>query len=568
LELATPPAAPAAAPPGAAESPEARDLHRKLLWLAAFRIAAVTVLIGTTALLALQPGEPLGGRVVPLLSILATFTNALQIGVVVLLRFRRWLRPLAVAQIAGDVVFAAFLVYLTGGADSLFTFMFLLAIVNGSVLLGRFGAWTAAAGAWLADWGLVLALQYAGLVPADTGLAQSRIAGHQLAQLLVTHATAFALTAVLASYFAGQVRRAGERARRAERSLEELSTLHDAIVRSLSAGIVTADEASRITFVNRAGVELLGTPLARLEDRPIEDVFPELRAALLRALETGASQRTDFPWSRPDGAVRVLGFTVAPLLDDRRRRIGATASFQDLTRIKQLEERALRSERLAAVGKLAAGLAHELRNPLASIAGSVELLGSGNGGEADQRLRGIALRETERLNRLVSDFLAYARPAALKPETLDLARSAGHVVDALGGNPQAARVSFERKLAPAVARADGKLIEQVLWNLLLNAVQASPAGGTVTVVSGAGPGRDRVFVRVEDRGPGIAPADQARLFEPFFTTKEGGTGLGLSICHRIVEAHNGELEVESRPGEGARFTVILPAPPVLGGAEA
>ncbi len=567
MELASPVPATRGAS-GPAENAEGGDLHRKLLWLAAFRIAAVTVLIGTTALLALQPGEPLGGSVVPLLSILATFTNALQIGVVLLLRYRRWLRALAIVQIAGDVIFAGFLVYLTGGADSLFTFMFLLAIVNGSLLLGRPGAWVAAAGSWLADGALILALQYGGLSPPDAGLAQSRIAGHQLAQLLVTHATAFALTAVLASYVAGQARRAGERARRAERSLVHLSVLHDAIVRSLSAGIVTADETGRITFVNRAGEEILGASLETFELQPLDKVFPQLRPALLEALESRASRRTDFAWSCPDGTTRVLGFTVAPLLDERRMRIGSTASFQDLTRIKELEARALRTERLAAVGKLAAGLAHELRNPLASIAGAVELLGAGSGDESDRKLRGIALRETQRLNRLVSDFLAFARPAAVRAASVDLARLAEHVVGALAGDPQAAGVRLERQLAPAVARADEKQLEQVLWNLTLNAVQASPDGGTVRVSTGIVPGKNRVFLRVEDRGPGIAPADQARLFEPFFTTKAGGTGLGLSICHGIVEAHGGEIEVESRPGEGARFAVILPAPPVLGGVEA
>jgi two-component system sensor histidine kinase PilS (NtrC family) len=567
LEVASP-VPPAGGVAGPAESPEARDLHRKLLWLSAFRIAAVTFLIGTTAILVFKPGEPLGGRVVALLSLLAALTNTLQLGVVLLLRFRRWLRTLALVHIGADVAFAAFLVYLTGGADSLFTFLFLLSIVNGSLLLGRTGAWAAAGASLLADAGVILAFQYAGLSPADSGLAQSRIAGHQLAQLLVTHATAFALTAVLAGYVAAQTRRAGERARRAEKNLEHLSALHDAIVRSLSAGIVTADETGRITFVNRAGEEILGAPSERFELRPVDEVFPMLRPALLRAMGSGASARTDFEWRRPDGTPRVLGFTVAPLLDERRGRIGTTASFQDLTVIKELEARALRTERLAAVGKLAAGLAHELRNPLASIAGSVELLGAGSSDPSDQRLRAIVVRETDRLNRLVSDFLAFARPAPLKVETLDLARLGAHVVDAVGSDPRTVGVRFERRLEPAVARADGKQLEQVLWNLVLNAVQASPEGGVVTVETGRVAGEDRAYVRVVDRGPGIAPADLARLFEPFFTTKAGGTGLGLSICHRIVEAHDGEIRLESRPGEGARFTVILPAPPLLGGAEA
>jgi two-component system sensor histidine kinase PilS (NtrC family) len=231
-----------------------------------------------------------------------------------------------------------------------------------------------------------------------------------------------------------------------------------------------------------------------------------------------------------------------------------------------MEERVARSERLADLGQVAAGLAHELRNPLASMMGSVELLRGAPLGSEDRRLLDIVLREGGRLAQLVSDFLAFARPAPPRRSLFDLGGLAAEALEAFEHDPAAAGVELRRALQATPATGDPDQLRQVLWNLLLNAAQALPAASA--------PGRPRGWIEVscaplpgggaglsvQDDGPGVAPGDQERIFTPFFTTKPAGTGLGLATVHRIVDAHGGALTLDSRPGQGARFSVQLPAP--------
>jgi len=546
-----------AAPEGAAaggDSQPENELHKRLLWLAAFRVAMVTVLVGTTAVLTFKGGEPLGGRSTISLSSLAIGTNLLQIGVVLLLRLKRWLQPLALVQILGDVAFAAALVYLTGGAESIFTFLYLLAVVNGGILLARRGAWFAATSAFGAHIGLVLVMQLGWLAPPE-GMAVSRLGWVELYQVIFTYGAAFGLTAVIASWVADQLERAGVRADAAEESLSKLGVLHDAIVRSISSGILTTDERGCITFVNRAGEEILGKARDELQGMHLERIFP--------ALEPGAAgmRRLGASWEHPDGKPRILGFTLSPLLDGAGSILGASVVFQDLTSFRELEARAARSERLATVGELSAGLAHELRNPLASMTGSIELLAASSArDEQEQRLLDIVLREADRLNGLVTDFLAFARPAAPQTAPVALPSLLGEVMHVFSADPRLGGVRLESEIADATALIDEAQIRQVLWNLLLNAAQASTEGGTITLRCGPGRVDHTVFLSVEDRGSGIDPETLSRIFDPFFTTKAQGTGLGLATVHRIVDAHGGQIEVESRPGAGTRFTLILPAP--------
>lgn len=533
------------------------ELQRRLLWLAAFRIAAITVLLGTTAVLSFKGDQALGGRTSMALSSLAVGTNLLQIGVILLARLRRYLRALAYAQIAGDVVFAGALVYLTGGADSLFTFMYLLAIVNGGILLNRQGAWAAAGGAFAAHSALVLGIQFRVLAPAE-GTAAGAMSWAALYQALFAHGAAFGLTAVVASYAAMQLEKAGARADEAESSLNKLGVLHDAIVRSIGSGIVTADEHDLINFLNRAGEEILGIRGGTLQGQPLDLIFPHLGEALDQ--RGRGLQRLECGWRHPDGSQRILGFAIHPLTDEAGRRLGIAAVFQDLTGVRELELRAARSERLASVGEVSAGLAHELRNPLASMAGSIRLLGAGRQLTDDEReLIDIVQRESSRLNVLVTDFLGFARPSPPRPSAVDLPARVGETISIFRGSPDGARVEFELSLAPALARVDGDQLAQLLWNLLVNAAQASSDGGRIRVTTGRGTQSGTVCLRVEDEGCGIPAEVVGRIFDPFFSTKERGTGLGLALVHRIVDANGGQIGVQSEPGRGTSFTVVLPA---------
>ncbi len=381
-------------------------------------------------------------------------------------------------------------------------------------------------------------------------------------RLLFLHAGAFAATAALASYLSEQLRRSDERLAESESELAAITALHESIVQSVNSGLLTIDAGGRITFLNRAAEQMLGLSLGALTGRHADRFLGAFH------IETARGE-TDL--ARADGTRVRLGYSSFPLLGRKGAPMGTAVIFQDLTQLRSMEERVARSERLADLGQMAAGLAHELRNPLASMMGSVELLGGAPLGAEDRRLLDIVLREGGRLEQLVTEFLAFARPAPPRREPFDLGVLAGEALEAFEHDPAAAGVEVRRELRPAPASGDPDQLRQVLWNLLLNAaqaLQAAPPGdrrGWVKVSCGRSAGGGVELV-VEDSGPGVAPADQPHVFTPFFTTKPNGTGLGLATVHRIVDSHGGSLTLESEPGHGARFSVRLPAltaaPPV------
>ena len=530
-------AEPAAAPPADAA------LHKKLVWLTFFRLVLVTVLLAGTAAVDWKAGEvgvsytqPIYGLVVG--TYLASLASAWW------LRLGRALRSLALAHVAFDVATATAVVAFTGWTESVFVFMFSIAIVNGSILLYRRGAVTAL--------GLAL-LAY--LVPA---LALAKHLEAVPWPNLFVHAGAFAATAVLASYLAEQLRQTGERLEERESDLAAITALHESIVQSVTSGLVTLDPGGRVTFLNRAAEQMLG--LGR------RDVLGQLADRWFGAFRSDIA-RGEADVETPAGERLRLGYSTFPLVGRKGAALGTAVIFQDLTELRVMEARLARSERLADLGQLAAGLAHELRNPLASMMGSVELLRSSGLKDDDRRLLEIVLREGGRLSQLVADFLAFARPGAPRREPVDLAELAGQTLEAFALDPVAAAARLERALVPVEVLGDPDQLRQVLWNLLINAAQAiaaaGPGPGCIRVRCGPS-GDGGAELAVEDDGPGIDPADRDRLFTPFFTTKAAGTGLGLATIHRVVDGHGGAVSVDSAPGRGARFTIHLPPPGAAG----
>jgi two-component system, NtrC family, sensor histidine kinase PilS len=534
------------APADAAGGEAAADagLDKKLVWLTLFRIVSVTVLLGGTAVVTWRAADD--GGVTSALYGLVIGTYLASLASAWWLRQGRALVPLAYAQVAFDVATATAVVAFTGGAESVFVFMYSLGIVNGSILLFRRGAIAALGMALLAYVGLEL-------------VAAPRLAAVPWT-LLFVHAGAFAATAVLAGYLSEQLRRSGERLAESENELANITALHESIVQSVNSGLLTIDSAGRVTFLNRAGEQMLGLSWRELMGRRAEPWLGDFHMDTARG-------ETDVV--RPDKARMRVGYSTFPLVGREGTHLGTAVIFQDLTQLRAMEERVALSERLADLGELAAGLAHELRNPLASMMGSVELLRGALLGTDDRRLLDIVLREGGRLEHLVTDFLAFARPSPPRREPFDLAALVAEALEAFEHDPAADGVELQRELEPTPAVGDPDQIRQVLWNLLLNAAQALQ----VASAPGTDRGRVRVACRprvdggaelvVEDDGPGIAMADQEKLFTPFFTTKPYGTGLGLATVHRIVDAHGGSLTVESAPGKGARFTAWLPAVPAL-----
>ncbi|MEO1335733.1 MAG: ATP-binding protein, partial [Myxococcota bacterium] len=259
---------------------------------------------------------------------------------------------------------------------------------------------------------------------------------------------------------------------------------------------------------------------------------------------------------RPDGSRIRLGFSFAPLAVDAGES-SAMVVFQDLTDIVRLKEAVERAERLATVGKFAAGLAHEVRNPLASMCASIDVLKESiDPPPAMKRLMNNVVREADRLNALITDFLAFARPRPLRAEPVELASMLRSIMSVFSHDQLLAHTSVQWQVTPGIrAMIDSDLIRQVIWNLVRNAAEATPQGQITLICRKEG---DKPVVRIRDDGPGIPPEQLAKIFDPFYTTKEGGTGLGLAIAHSIIEAHGGELNVDSELGQGTEISLLLP----------
>jgi len=536
-----------AAVAGEADRPRREPLVRRLVWLTVFRLVLVTVLLVGTAMVTGRRDVDDLAETYPLYGLILTaYLGSLGV-LVVLRRSAGRAGGAAVVHVVLDVALASGLVGMTGRSESVFVFLFVLAVIDGAILLGRRGA----------ALGLVLTLGAYLVVVLGEPRPHALPAG-----TLWAHVAAMVATAALSGYLAEQLRSTGERLAARESDLANVTALHEAIVQSVTSGLLTVDAAGRVTFLNRAGERIAGLPLAAVRGRPAGEVLPGF---------SDAGRRGETAWTNARGEQVTLGFSRFPLTGHGGANFGRAVIFQDLTELRAMEAAVKRSERLADLGRVAAGLAHELRNPLASMAGSVELLSASEGlRQEDQRLMAIVTKEAARLEQLVARFLDYSRPAAPRLAEVDAAQLAGEVAEVFARDPAAARIALHRELQPLILRCDPDQLRQILWNLLVNAAQAiQSTGGAGAILLRCAPepgGWGQV--EVEDDGPGIAPADQAKLFTPFFTTKAGGTGLGLATIHRIVEAHGGTVTAAPAGPRGARFTVRLPAAPARPGPAA
>ncbi|HEY6837799.1 MAG TPA: ATP-binding protein, partial [Geobacteraceae bacterium] len=456
------------------------------------------------------------------------------------------------------------LIVLTGGISSPYSFLYILSIINASFLLARREAiYTASLCGIL--YGALVDLQYYGKLEA-LGLhslsAQQYGATHILYTIFI-NIVSFYLTAFVTGYLA-------ERAITSETALhekainyEELERLNSLIVTNLNSGLITVNNVGRIRVFNRYASELTGISLEEAYDQPLEEVVPVFRN-VVRA--TFTPYRGEVAYESPKGNL-IFGVNSVPFTDRDGNREGGLINFQDLTQFKRMEAELKKADRLAAIGELSARIAHEVRNPLASISGSVQLIAQGETVAAkDKKLLQIVMRETDRLNGLISEFLAYARPVQPMKSTVRFHQFMTDLTDLLKSDQRFEKVAISIACPQDLAiEADRNQLQQVFWNLAVNAAEAMPGGGEVSIVcsvvnadyTGVELG-DMTKVEVKDNGCGMTGENVSKVFEPFFTTKQGGTGLGLAIVYRIVEAHGGVIFVDSVRGEGTRFTMFLP----------
>lgn len=525
-------------------------LRRRQHYLLGGRLLVATLLLGGSLLL--RGDDQFGAFTQDALMALIAATFAVSLLVAVALPRVRRPELVAGLQLAWDLVLVTGITYLLGGAASGFSFLYGVVILAAALVVGPRATQITTAVALLAFAVVSLALANGWLPPPpDQPELGHTLEADELALALLRNLVGFVLVGLLAGSLSDRLRRTGGQLARAEESAAGYARLNEDILRSMASGLLTTDLERRIQVINPAGAEMLGGPAERLIGRALASVLP------VDANE-GPVERGEGQAARLDGTRFPVGFSCSPLCDASGNHLGQLVVFQDLTELDTLREKAERAERLAALGRLAAGLAHEIRNPLGSISGSVEMVREAPElDEEDRRLLALVLGEVDRLNDLVTTMLDIGRPRELELAPVDLGALAAEVakVAQADGGP---RVLVQAPSDAVRVTADHAQIRQVLWNLVKNARQLSPPGGEVRVEVGWDDAARPTF-SVSDDGPGVAPEDRERLFEMFFSRRRHGIGLGLALVRQIVDAHRGEITVESEPGHGATFAVHLPS---------
>jgi len=484
------------------------------------------------------------------------------------------LRPLLATQLLVDVAVISYLLLFTGGASSPFAPLYLLTPLLGGVFLSIRGGLLLALGS-AAGFFVLLTAEGAGMLPANSYGLTERLSDSALRLRAILYLPLLFLVGLVGGALGRSLREGRRALEQARAELHRALFDTETILENLSSGLATVNNEGIVCHWNRAAAEILGRPAADVRGRRFDEVLGEglesfaeqLRDTLERNVPTARHETTVSPRA---GRQVPLGVSTSLLVDASGQRRGIIALFQDLSEVKSLEDRIRRGETLAAIGELSAGIAHEIRNCLNPIAGSVEVLQKELkvSGE-NARLFDLILRESERLDNFIRELLDYARERPLRSELVDVSALTRETADIARRHPSASpakRVNVQAPPSPIWVHVDFEQMKQVLLNLMINAQEAIEGAGTVTVsvseresegTRGSAP-RRLAIVEVRDTGAGIRPDDIAQVFVPFFSTKLGGTGLGLAIANRIVERHGGNLEIDSKVGAGTTLRLRLP----------
>ena len=543
-------------------------LRRTLLWLIAGRAAAITFVLGSAILVQyrVEHSPALSWfQIRPFFGLIA-LTYALTIVWWLTLRFvdrHPWLIDV---QVACDALIVSAIVYLTGGVASYYSTLYTLPIIAASMVQSWRGGLMVSVLSSMMYATLVIA-QYQGvplpIAPSPEILPPARVAVYTVG----LNVFGFMAVAALSGYLAEGLRRTGAQLAATSTQLADLQAFNQHVIDSLTSGLATSDIQGRVLTFNRAAEAITGLTVRDAVGLRAADVLqlPDVLQSLFTGAAPGdAQQRLEYGYRRHDGRQIEVGMTSAPLITPRGES-GFIFTFQDVTDLKKQDREARMQQRLAAVGEMAAGIAHEIRNPLASMAGSIQILRDELPLTTDQsQLMDIVLRESDRLNDTIRSFLAFAKPQRSAVTEFDVRRILSDTARLLENS---AEVSADHAIVvdappdPVTYRADEAQIRQIVWNLATNGVRAMPAGGTLrlSVRAAALPERpSEIVIGVHDEGVGIAAEDLDGIFQPFRGGFERGTGLGLSIVHRIARDYGGEVRVTSEKRKGTSVEVVLP----------
>jgi two-component system, NtrC family, sensor histidine kinase PilS len=522
--------------------------RRNILWIIVARILISTLVLGIGAALEAAPPDVLGLDAA--LSALASIYLLSSIYLLLALINSHYVQQLKM-QVFGDLLAVTLLIYLSKEAASPYSSLYLLIITYATLLIGKNIGVAAAAGSTILYIGMI-DLAFFDLIPF--GSMEMRFGTMNFRSAVVV--LGFVAVSYLSATLSDRLLRVRLELEEKSGSLADLRIFSDNVIESLRSGIITTDLEGNVRTANRSTVNLLEIPLYGLIGKPMDSLFPEdfVRWILAEGGEVRQEPlRREF-WSQSgSGRRKYFGFSVSPLFNQRHELIGFIVSFQDLTEIKRLQEKVAVKDRMSAVGRLAAGIAHEIRNPLAAMHGSIQVLRKAIQLEDDDlRLMDIVLRESNRLNQIIEDFLKYARPKPLDRHRIDLIKIAEETVSLIRNHPATGsgyEILLEGAGNPLWMEGDTDLLRQVCWNLASNALKAMPNGGRLRI-SGQILDGNRIGLSFIDQGIGMDEEDLSLVFQPFHSRFREGLGIGMAIVYQIMEQHGGKIDIQSAKGQG------------------
>ena len=474
-------------------------------------------------------------------------------------------------QVAGDLLLVGGILFTTGGIDSPISFLFLFVIIASSLTLPRAAAYLAASGA-IIIYGVLVDLEYFGIITPIYLFPESKLSFESgyVFYVIFLNIVSYYTVAYLSSFLSHRLRIVKEELVRASINLEEQRAFNRNIVQNMGNGLITTSPEGRITSINPAARVLTGYSVEESLENPIEQLIPlvELKNLFCGNEPPNLPKQIEGEYKRKDGKTIFIRIKISHLADLDVP--GYILVFEDLTEVREMQEKVLRTEQLAAVGRFSAGLAHEIRNPLTSLSGSIQVLARGLKLEDSyKKLMEIVIKETDRLNNILSDFLNYTQPKKNNDTIVDVTQLIQDVITLLKNKEDLSsekQVVFKRTTEHLILNGDEEQIKQVVWNLCINALEAM-SRGTLTLSLREVPSFQRgefktshggMVLEVQDEGSGITPDQINNIYDPFFSTKKNGVGLGLATVYQIVNRNGGVMDVKSVLGEGTLFTVFLP----------
>ncbi|HOE82281.1 MAG TPA: ATP-binding protein [Myxococcota bacterium] len=532
----------------------------KLLWLSSLRLITMLVLVTASAILV---GDTTGSvldtvqTTLMWVGLIAAVPSALYFPFLLTARSNRPLNVIAVMQMIQDAIFATTMITVTGGSGSAFTFFYSLNIVVAGIVLGRGGTLISIAISFLMLLGVAQFELGNFAMPSFLDGVLNRSSFNDVLYSVVLNSAAFVGIGVLSSYLAEQLRKSDIEREGYRTTLVDLKQLHESVLASVETGIVSCRLDHRILHVNRAAQSLLNLEIARVQGMHLFDVVPEFRAPMER------EPAEDFELkSMSDGVEKWLRVSTSPLIAKSGEMIGRIISVQNVTAIKQLQAKMKAEERLATLGKLSSVVAHEIRNPLAAMSASAQMIKmAGNLQPDDEQALEIVVREIDRLNEWITDLLYFARPKVGQIRDIDLRSVISNMISLLSSLVNLEGYEIVSLVEPGLfVKGDPDRMHRAFMNLTKNSLEAMSKGGVLKIISNTyiEDSQPWVDITFEDDGCGIPPEEIDRILDVFYTTKPRGTGLGLATVAQVAKEVQGHISVKSKPGVGTSFTIKMP----------